>query len=245
MREGGVEMESTSVRKGQRPFQWIVLGCLLVFVLLLVSMFVYPGGTNNDPTTRGYLFTKNFFSDLGRTIAHNGNPNIASAALFFMALVLAGLAVLLFSVSMLQFFKWPRSARLLSWIGTASGVVSGLGYVGIAFAPANLLLDVHILLVQVAFLGFFLFVIFYLGAILVSKNYPNRDATFLAGFAVILAGYLWLLFFGPGPETPIGLTIQATGQKIVVYAMILTVFFEADRARRLAENATNNLRRRE
>ncbi len=233
-------MESTSVHKRQRPFQWIMLGCLLVFVLLLVAMFVYPGGTRNDPTTQGYLFFSNFFSDLGRTVAHDGSRNVASTALFFIALVLAGMAVILFSVTMLQFFKQPRSARILSWIGTAFGAVSGLGYMGIAFAPANLLLDAHTVLVQVAFLGFFLFVLFYLAAILITESYPNRYATVLAGFAVILAVYLWLLFSGPAPDAPGGLTIQATGQKIVVYAMIVTVLIEADGARRLAGSTARN-----
>jgi hypothetical membrane protein len=214
--------------------------CLLVFVLFLAAMSLYPGGTRNDPTTRSYLFFSNFFSDLGRTVAHDGSPNIASAALFFIALVLTGLAVLLFSVTMLQFFKHPNSARVLSWIGTAFGVVSGLGYLGIALAPANLLLVAHTLSVQVAFLGFFLFVLFHMAAILLTDNYPNRHAAVLAGFAVILAVYLWLLFFGPAPDTVSGLTIQATGQKIVVYAMIVTVFIKADGARRLAGDAARN-----
>ena len=226
-------MESTSLRKRQRPFQWIMLGCLLVFALFLLAMFLYPGGTHNDPTTRGYLFFSNFFSDLGRTVAHDGSPNIASAALFFIALVLTGLAVLLFSVSMLQFFKQRRPARVLSWIGTAFGVVSGLGYLGIALAPANLHLVAHTLSVQVAFLGFFLFVLFYMAAILLADNYPNRYAAVLAGFAVILAVYLWLLFFGPGPEDPQSLVIQATGQKTIAYAAIVTVLILAAGARRL------------
>jgi hypothetical protein len=233
-------MESTAVRKRQRPFGWIMLGCILFLILTTVAMFLYPGGTRNDPTTGCYQFLANFFSDLGITVAHDGSPNTPCAALFFTALVLGGLAVILFFVAMAQFFKQPRSARVLSWIGSSIGVVSGLAYVGIAFTPGNLLLDAHILFVQVAFLCFFLAVLFYLVAILLTESYPNRYAAVLAGFAVILAVYLWLLFFGPAPDTPSGLTIQATGQKIVVYAMIITVFIEAYGARRVAGGAAGN-----
>ena len=158
----------------------------------------------------------------------------------FTALVLGGLAAILFFVAMAQFFKQSRSARVLSWIGSSAGVVSGLAYMGIAFTPGNLFLDAHKLFVQVAFLCFFLAVLFYLAAILITENYPNRYAAVLAGFAVILAVYLCLIFFGPAPDTPSGLTIQATGQKIVVYAMIVTVFIEADGARRLAGSTAGN-----
>jgi hypothetical protein len=240
MGEGGVEMESTSVRKRQRPFVWVMLGCVLFPILTTVAMFLYPGGTRNDPATNGYQFFANFFSDLGITVAHDGSLNTPCAALFFSALMLGGLAVILFFVTMAQFFRQPHSVRVLSWIGSLVGVVSGLAYVGIAFTPGNLFLDVHILFVQLAFLCFFLAVLLYMVAILVTKSYPNRYAAVLAGFAVILAVYLWLLFFGPAADTSSGLTIQATGQKIVVYAMIVTVFIEAHGARRLTTGVAGN-----
>lgn len=227
-------MESTSVRKRQRWFGWVMLGCILFLILTTVAMFLYPGGTRSDPATSGYQFFANVLSDLGITVALDGSPNTPCAALFFSALVLGGLAVILFFLKMAQFFRQPRSARVLSWIGSSVGVVSGLAYLGIAFAPANLFLDVHILFVQLAFLCFFLAVLLYMVAILVTESYPNLYATVLAGFAVILAVYLWLLFFGPATDTSSGLTIQATGQKIVVYAMIVTVLIEARGARRLA-----------
>lgn len=233
-------MESTSVRKRQRPFVWVLLGCILFLILTTVAMLLYPGGTRNDPTTSCYRFFANFFSDLGITVAHDGSPNTPCAALFFTALVLGGLAVILFFVAMARFFTQPRSAGVLSRIGSSVGVVSGLAYVGIAFTPGNLFLDAHILFVQVAFLCFFLAVLSYLPAILITESYPNRYAAVLAGFALVLVVYLWLLFFGPAPDTPSGLTIQATGQKIVVYAMIVTVFIEADGARRLAGDAARS-----
>jgi hypothetical protein len=83
--------------------------------------------------------------------------------------------------------------------------------------------------------------LFYLVTVLLTKSYPNRYAAVLAAFALLLVVYLWLLFTGPSPRSPEGLTIQATGQKIIVYAAIITVFIVADGARRLiqAEAARN------
>ena len=37
------------------------------FVLTIVAMFLYPGGTHLDPSAAHYEFTRNFFSDLGAT----------------------------------------------------------------------------------------------------------------------------------------------------------------------------------
>lgn len=233
-------MESTSVRRKQRWFGWAILGCILFLTLTTVAMFLYPGGTRNDPATSGYQFFANFFSDLGITVAHDGSPNTPCAALFFSALVLGGLSIILFFLNMTQFFRQPHSARVLSWIGSLVGVVSGLAYVGVAFAPGNLFLDAHILFVQLAFLSCFLAALLYMVAILVTDSYPNRGAAVLAAFAVVLAGYLWLLFFGPAADTPSGLTIQATGQKIVVYAMIITLLIEARGARRLARGISRS-----
>jgi hypothetical protein len=53
------------------------------------------------------------------------------------------------------------------------------------------------------------------------------------GFALLLAAYVLLITFGPSPLEPVGQTIQATGQKIMVYASILVVALQSVRARRL------------
>jgi hypothetical protein len=53
-------------------------------------------------------------------------------------------------------------------------------------------------------------------------------------FSAVLTGYIWLLFNGPNLDTLNGLRIQATGQKIIVYASIFTVLFQARAARKLA-----------
>ena len=43
----------------------VMVGCIQFVVLTVIAMVFYPGGTHGDPTTKGYSFFRNFFSDLG------------------------------------------------------------------------------------------------------------------------------------------------------------------------------------
>jgi hypothetical membrane protein len=207
-----------------------------------VARLFYPGGTVADPASHGYAFFRNFFSDLGRTKTPSGAPNTASFVLFFVALTLAGLGLILFFVAMPGLFRqaarpgsWPgRLARLLSGVGSAVGVVAGLAFVGVACTPANLHLAPHRLFVETAFLAFFVASLLYTAAILLAPAYPRRYALVFAAFSLLLGVYLGLLFFGPPLTAPQGLIIQATGQKVIVYAAILAALVQAGGARRLA-----------
>ena len=77
-------------------FLLVMAGCLQFVVVSMVAMSFYPGGTYSDNSTAGYAFTQNFFSDLGRTAAHDGAPNTASMALFIITVCLAGLSLIVF-----------------------------------------------------------------------------------------------------------------------------------------------------
>jgi hypothetical membrane protein len=213
---------------------WVVAGCWQLVILTTMAMLVYPGGTIGDPTTRRYSFFRNFFSDLGRTVSVDGTPNTLSAILFFVALTWAGLALTLFFVVMPSFLRRPWPARVLSLSGSLLGIVAGLSFVGVACCPANLFLPPHKIFVQVAFVAFFAAALGYTAAILLAEDYPRGYAIILAPFTLLMAAYLWLLFFGPGLDSPHGLVIQATGQKIIVYAATVSVGIQAMGARRVA-----------
>ena len=47
----------------------------------------YPGGTPLDRATAGYSFAANFLSDLGMTVAHNGESNRRGGMLFVASLL--------------------------------------------------------------------------------------------------------------------------------------------------------------
>lgn len=206
-------------------------------VLTAIAMLFYPGGTTADPEAPRYLFHQNFFSDLGLTEAKSGESNTISAVLFIIALSLAGGVLALFFTSFAQFFRGSFWGRLVSRLGAAAGVISGICFVGIAATPANLHGWAHGVFVDWAFRMFLLASALYTAAILLDRRYPKRMAIVFAVFAILLAAYVALITVGPSSETESGLTIQATGQKIIVYAAIVAIFIQAWAALKFSRSA--------
>jgi hypothetical protein len=120
-----------------------------------------------------------------------------------------------------------KDARRLAVLGSIFGIISAISYVGIASVPSDFHLLAHKLFVYIGFTSFLLVVALYSAAIFRSKYYPRAYAFTYLGFAVILALYLVLLFAGPKAQTALGDKIQATGQKIVVYAEIVCMFIQS------------------
>jgi hypothetical membrane protein len=210
-----------------------IIACIQFLILTLVAMLVYAGGTAADPKAPRYQFFGNFFSDLGRTVAHNGEPNTFSAALFFVALSGAGLALVLFFFALPATCRGRKVTRWLSILGSIAGTVSGLSFVGVALTPSDVAGAAHTTFVYYAFVSFLVAVVLYLIAVSLVPDYPRIFAAVFAAFGAILAAYVWLIFSGPDPGTARGLLIQVTGQKVVVYAAIVTALVEAYGARRV------------
>ncbi len=216
-----------------RVFRFVRFSSVTFLVLTVIAMFFYPGGSISDPTTKGYSFFGNFFSELGYIHTKSGAANPVGAPLFFIALLMAGTGMILFFAAFPQFFQATRSGRVLSLLGTASGVTSGLCFVGVAFTPADLFLDIHFQFVYWAFRLFPLAVLFYMLVIFRTDSFPRLYGWELLGFFVLLVAYLLLLEFGPDYTTHTGNIIQATGQKIIAYASIGSVWFQATGALKL------------
>lgn len=208
-------------------FQIVIAGSTAFVVLTAIAMLTYAGGTNANHQNAGYSFFTNFFSDLGRTISYNEKPNTSSMILFSGALIFAGLVLGLFFVAFTQFFTHTRWTRILSIMGSLLGVGSALCFIGVAFSPANLASAWHGQFVLWAFGLFPLAVICYIPVILKRDDYPNIYAFSFIAFAILLISYFALMRFGPRSSTPEGLLIQATGQKIIVYASIISIFFQS------------------
>ncbi|MCA9919444.1 MAG: hypothetical protein KC445_15905 [Anaerolineales bacterium] len=137
----------------QRPFPIVMWACGLFIGLTVLGMFFYPGGTWADPTTQGYRFFQNFFSDLGMWTTASGQANPVAATLFLFALTCAGLGLVLFFLTFPRFFAAPGWLTWLSWLGAAIGVWSGISFIGIAFTPADIFLNAHVNFVYSAFLS--------------------------------------------------------------------------------------------
>ena len=211
----------------QNFYLYTAIGCGLFIVLTLIAMLIYPGGNHTDPTQVGYSFSHNFFSDLGLRTAPNGQSNLGSGVLFFVALTLAGLALALFSLRFRQFFLDTRRSQIISLIGALLGAGAGISFIGVAFTPADVYLEVHVQFVMWAFRLFPLAVMCFTLVLFNSAVYPRGYAYVFLVFFGLLIAYYWLLTSGPGYGTPQGMVIQVVGQKIIVYASILSIFIQS------------------
>lgn len=222
--------------RGRFPYQFVIYASIQFVVLTIIAMFIYPGGTGSDPSLDSYDFFRNFFSSLGLTVAPDGEQNWAAAILFFIALSVAGLGLVIYFIAEPQFFRRTRLLGALSILGSLFGVFCGVCFIGVAFTPANLLAEAHGWFVINAFRTFLLAVLFYIPAILLHGSYPKRYAFVYLLFALLLAGYIWLLFNGPGFDSPQGEIVQATGQKIIVYASIIAMLIQGYGSLKLFES---------
>ncbi len=222
-------------------FDFALLACAVFLVLTTLAMAFYPGGTSIDAASNGYHFWLNFFSDLGRTRARNGAPNPVAAPLFRVALSAAGAALAIFHLGLARTL-W-RSANKRALLADcalvalgAGGVAAGACFVGVALNTADLRPYLHAFYVVWAF-RFFLLASLLAGAIVAKRPlFPRALVWFVGAFAALLFAYLLLIWRGPPTTTATGLAIQATSQKLIVYAAIACVGAQSWVMRRTSDN---------
>jgi hypothetical protein len=207
-------------------FTLIITGCGLFVVLTIIAMFFYPGGTFTDFNSRGYSFFQNFFSELGMVRTHNGGPKTVSLALFITSMFLSGGGMMAFFAAFPQFFRSTPTNRTLSLVGSALGIISGICFIGVAAAPADMSMVLHKAFVLWAFRLFPAAVLCYVIVVFREKAYPRGYAWELVIFLALLISYFFLLEFGPDIKSYAGMVIQAVGQKIIVYASIFSVMIQ-------------------
>ncbi len=224
--------------KSPQVFLAIAYGCALFVVLTVIAMFTYAGGAVDNHTYSGYSFTHSFLSNLGMLTALSGKPNWVSAILFFVALSLAGICLVIFFILFPRLFWHTRLQRILTLIGSILGILAGISFTGIAFAPADIARPAHIQFVMWAFRLFPLAVLFYVPVLFIDPQYPKLYAWVFAIFCLMLIGYYLLMTEGPSFSSPEGLVIQVVGQKVISYASILSILVQSLGAYRFIKTKT-------
>lgn len=184
-------------------------------------MVFYRGGTYVDPSSEGYIFWHNYFSDLGRIVAHSGQINLVSFYLFTITLSIWGSTQILFYIVFPFLFKDKSRLKKLSGISSILGIISGISYIGIAFTPSDVAGRFHDFFVVIGFSFVYFSIIICSYVIFNRDKYPNFYAIILAISAIILSVYFVLLFFTPTANTPEGLSIYALGQKFMIYTLLI------------------------
>jgi hypothetical protein len=212
-------------------FRIVVVIGLLFYLLLTLSMLLYPGGTKADHHTQGYSFFTNFLSDLGHTVSISGQSNIPSMVLFISALILGALATGLFSLAFTQLFTLSPLTIRFSRLGALCGLLAGLCILGVAVVPEDLSPSLHNFCIYAALVVFVAAYLFFFLAVVRTKGLPKRISWVYIALGVVLAVYtiisVWVTFFGPAPGTPAWVVIQATGQKIIIYVAVLALLVES------------------
>ena len=200
----------------------LVYASIQFVVLTAIAMFVYPGGAVFELEANRYLFLRNFFSDLGATITPSGRPNFASHLLFGIALGTVGLALVLASSNWKVIVAKRQAARTAGVASQVVEIIAGLGFIGIAATPWNLVLDAHNGFVRLAF-GFLLVYDLCLLIIQLRNRWSPGYTAVNAIYLLVLVAYVGILFFGPGLDTQSGLEFQVAAQKVIVYASVINL----------------------
>jgi hypothetical membrane protein len=198
----------------------LLLGGIQYLVLSTIAMALYTGGTKYDPSTTGYLFWQNMLSDMGRTVAHNGVPNAASCALFITAMCILAATFVPFYTALSQQFSSGGRIKRYTFLAALLGISTGLLLALSASFPQDLFPKLHLRLAQFSFVVLVPSILIYWWLMRGDARFPRPCApTFLAFVIVILAGIVVTIASGSGIDA-VTVTVQATTQKIMVYAWI-------------------------
>jgi hypothetical protein len=234
--------DARSALRGQAWRALVLIYASIQFlVLTAVAMLVYPGGAVYELDANRYLFLRNFFSDLGATITPSGRPNLASHVLLAIALGCVGLALILASSNWKVIVRRRQAAQAVGRASQVLEIIAGLGFIGIAATPWNLVLDAHNGFVRAAF-GFLLAYDLCLLIIQLGNRWSSAYTTANAVYLLLLLAYVGILFFGPGLDTRSGLEFQVAAQKIIVYASVINLGLQALSIRREVKSSSRELR---
>lgn len=208
-------------------FRLGIFAAIQFFILTILAMLVYPGGTLHHPEYEAYNFLYNYFSDLGRTHTFDGESNLICHLLFKTALGISGISLILFFIATPSLFR-QNGAKGMMLIASFLGVLAGVCYIGIAAVPYDVDYWGHRTFVRTGFILFLLMSFFFTAAVFIEKNYPNRYGMAFVIFMIILAVQVYIMLFGPRSyRSNDSLYLQATAQKVVVYAEILCMLYQS------------------
>ena len=218
--EPRIVLRASIFRRGQ-------IATVIAVALAAVSIARYPGGTYRDHTVPGYSPFQNFLSDLGMTVAYNGQPNRVGSACFVASLVvlvvgLGGCVVGFFR----QYSSDPKS-RPLARAAAIVALLVCLAFVGVAATPENLVMGLH---VQLTFFAFRAFLVSAALFTLASWAYAPAKRSVWLGWSILtieLAIYVWIQGWGPHVRDPGGLEVQVIAQKIITVVAIAILLYES------------------
>jgi hypothetical protein len=198
------------------------------------AMLVYPGGTRRNPSAGGYLFFRNFLSDLGTTVTWGGHPNPIGAPVFIIAEVLTALAIIACFVGLVRLLSSSQDSRSWARAAGTAGIVAAAGFISAALIPVDLNARIHRQAVQLAFRAILLSSLLFTVAAARDIRFPRRASGVWLLLTLLLMGYIAILEWGPRLRTDHGLLVQVTAQKFIVIAVLLGLAYQSYEAERVS-----------
>ncbi|GAC1658629.1 MAG: hypothetical protein NVS4B3_26170 [Gemmatimonadaceae bacterium] len=200
-------------------------GIVIAALLGFSAMVRYPGGDPFDRSATRYSLTRNFLSDLGMTVAYNGQSNRVGAALFAISLLLLVASVLIILAGLVGRIATTGLARMYARAAALVGLMTAAAFVAVAVTPENRLLAVH---VQATMLAFRLVPVaagLLAAAAWVGGDLRRRYAAVLSGLTFVLAFYSTFLSWGPSTASLAGLQTNVIAQKVVAVVLVTVLLF--------------------
>lgn len=141
-----------------------ILGVVQFFLLTFLAVFFYPGGFDYF----GY-----YFSDLGASVAKNGEPNPISSTVFSVTVITVALTLIPFWLIVRSLLAESRFEKVLSMLGSFLGLMSFPFLIGVALSPIDTQLETHILMTLIFFSLFVVATLLYSVAIMFSQDYSS------------------------------------------------------------------------
>lgn len=204
-----------------RVFARARLSMVVAVVLGGIAMLLYPGGTVMDRTTEGYSFSENFLSDLGMTVAYDGQPNRAGAVLFVVSLLVLLLGLGGALLALLRQYSAAPAARRFAIVAGAIALVACLSFVGVAFTPENSAMSLHVWFTRFAFFMLPFAALFVVLAARASGRATAREVAIWEALCVALAAYAALLQWGPPFGNGPAVVTYVLAQKAITASMIV------------------------
>jgi hypothetical protein len=181
-----------------------VVGIVQFLFLTFVAACFYPGG---------YDYFGYYFSDLGAVTARNGEPNTLSSTLFSFSLPGVALSLMPFWIGVRALSGESKLGRVLSKIGSVSGLISTPFILGVVLYPMDTQLNAHLLTTMLFFTFFMIGMVSYSAMFIASGEHPSSH------------GFMGLLLFSL--SIPIFLDPSASYvaflQKVLAYGCFIWV----------------------
>lgn len=200
-------------------------GVAMSAVLGLVAMVRYPGGDPLDRTATRYALSRNFLSDLGMTVAWNGQANRIGAALFAASVILLVASVLIILAGLVRTLTGIASARTYAKAAGLVGLMTATAFIVVALTPEDRLMAVHVQATLLAFRLVPVAVALLAVAAWCGGGRQRRNAVVLSGLAGLLVLYAAFLGWGPSTASLAGLHANVIAQKAVAIALVAAFLF--------------------